>query len=483
MEDQDKLYEQFKDAAGRAEQKGFDRMESVWNRVEEKLDNKKQRSIAAWWKYTGIAAIFLLFLTVCFFMLNENNTIVAPENTPENNITVIDTQKVNEAFIPEKATVTDVVVVNEAENVPKIEAAISTSSADSTTFINGARFSRSKNINNPQYAFVAKKAELPPGGMVSGFAADQPSADSDTHKGFITFSGTVSDPTGPLPGAGVAVKSTDKYVATDINGRFSIEVPEGEQLEISYVGYNSRIIAANSSNNNANIMVDDSGVLLESAIVDSYRSDVLQKAAAEPVSKKDARRDRKAEREAKKAAAVTSATLTPPSETATASSFMDQNRPTAGHDYANASVAIKQKESLQAIPERANASGTHAVQGQTAGITIASGAGKPGADDIILRGMGTVNGTEPLYIINGNPANKADAEALKEADIVEINILKDAAATAIYGNRGANGVIVITTKANLTKKELRKLKRENEKLEKEQKKAKKDSIDFTKAHK
>ena len=114
MGNQDKIYEQFKDAADRAEKKGFDRMEAVWNRGEEKLDNKKQRSIAAWWKYTGIAAIFLLFLTVGFFMLNENTTIVAPETTPENNITVIDTQKVNEVLVPSKEIIESAVVVNEA---------------------------------------------------------------------------------------------------------------------------------------------------------------------------------------------------------------------------------------------------------------------------------------------------------------------------------------------------------------------------------
>ena len=477
MENQDKLYEQFKDAAGRAEEKGFDRMESVWNRVEEKLDNKKQHRIAAWWKYTGIAALFLLFLTIGFFMVNENNAIATPESAPENEISVIDTQKVNETFSPEKSVSADAVVVNQGH----------VTLADSTVFINNARISRAKNIENPQYASVAQKTGQESDKEIMDFAAEPSAATGDIvtgddNKGFITFSGIVSDQSGPLPGASVAIKGTDNYVATDIEGRFSIEVPDGEQLEISYVGYNSRTIAANTHNNNTNIMVEDSGALLESAMVNTYRADVLQKATAESISKKDARRERRAERDAKKAAAITSATLTPPSAVP-ASSFTDENRPTAAHDYTNASVAIKQKESLQAIPDRANAGGTHALQGQIAGIAITSGTGQPGANDIILRGMGTVNGAEPLYIINGNPANKADAEALKDVDIVEINILKDAAATSIYGNRGVNGVIVITTKGDLSKKELRKLKRKNKKLEKQQKEAKKDSIDFAKPRK
>ena len=84
MENQDKIYEQFKEAAGKAEQKDFARMEAVWNRVEEKLDNKKQRRIAAWWKYTGMAAVFLLFMGVGFFMLTnqKNNPRIGPTDTP-----------------------------------------------------------------------------------------------------------------------------------------------------------------------------------------------------------------------------------------------------------------------------------------------------------------------------------------------------------------------------------------------------------------
>lgn len=478
MENQDKLHEQFKDAAGRAEQKGFDRMESVWNRVEEKLDNKKQRRIAAWWKYTGIAALFLLFLTIGFFMLNENNAIATPESTPENDMTVIDTQKVNETFSPEKSGAAEAVVVNQGHSTL----------ADSIVFINNARISRAKNIENPQYASVAQKTGQESDKEVMDFAAEPSAATADIvtgddNKGFITFSGTVSDQSGPLPGASVAIKGTDNYVATDIEGRFSIEVPEDGQLEISYVGYNSRTIAANTRNNNTNIMVEDSGALLESAVVNTYRADVLQKAAAESISKKDARRERRAERDAKKAAAITSATLTPPSAVP-ASSFTDENRPVAINDYANADVVVKEKASAQAFSGSTNTTGIHSLQGQVQGITIASGSGRPGTDDtIILRGLGIAKDTQPLYIIDGTPADEQAVESLKPGDIIEVNILKDAAATAVYGNRGANGVIVITTKGDLSKKELRKLKRKNKKLEKQQKETKKDSIDFTKPHK
>lgn len=124
MENQDKIYQQFKEAASRAEDKGFDRMESVWNRVEEKLENKKQRNIATWWKYTGIAALFLLFMVIGTFMLkNETNPIVAPKIIQENNVTVIDTQKVKETFNPEINGFKQEVVTNESAPKNKVEQA------------------------------------------------------------------------------------------------------------------------------------------------------------------------------------------------------------------------------------------------------------------------------------------------------------------------------------------------------------------------
>lgn len=102
MDNQDKLYEQFKDAARKAETKDFARMEAVWNRVEEKLDHKELKKKASLWKYTGIAATLLLFMGAGFFLLsNENNTpVTTPKARPENTVTVIDTQKVEKTLNP-----------------------------------------------------------------------------------------------------------------------------------------------------------------------------------------------------------------------------------------------------------------------------------------------------------------------------------------------------------------------------------------------
>jgi Ca-activated chloride channel family protein len=110
MEDQDKIYRDFKDASDKAEAKGFDRMEAVWNRVEQKLDEKKKPREAIYWKYAAVAAVLLLCLTVGTFIFRNDGQPVAPNVLPENNVTVIDTQKVKEAFDPAKERQEEVVV-------------------------------------------------------------------------------------------------------------------------------------------------------------------------------------------------------------------------------------------------------------------------------------------------------------------------------------------------------------------------------------
>src|SRR5690606_17946906 len=100
------------------------------------------------------------------------------------------------------------------------------------------------------------------------------------------------------------------------------------------------------------------------------------------------------------------------------------------------------------IEGRPNASIIQTLQGQVPGLNIMTGSGQPGASSqVTLRGLGSINGnTEPLYIIDGIPMSSNRFRSLNPNEIDRVDILKDAGATAIYGNRGANGVIVITTK-------------------------------------
>lgn len=376
MENQDKIYEQFKEAAGKAEQKGFDRMEAVWSRVEEKLDEKKKRRGIAWWKYTGAAAMLLLFISIGnLIMRNNADPVVNPNVAPERNVTtVIDTQKVNEAFTPAAENVAEgadeAVVVSE----PKASQIYDTLGngrisnrglpVSERTFGNNpnivykgrAKFTESKNAENPEYYFYTDKITLVP--------------------------------------------KSDKGINS---------VPTPEALPFGYF---------------------DSETTKE------------KKQAASTVTAISAE-------ELSKASVSNMATVSPNASNqypaATANRYpIDRSIPITGSE-ANSIVA---KQEVTVADDKANASVLQSLQGQVAGLNIATGKGQPGADStIMLRGTGSINGSvEPLFIVDGVPVDEKAFRNLNQNNIETIDILKDAASTAIYGNRGANGVIIITTK-------------------------------------
>lgn len=106
------------------------------------------------------------------------------------------------------------------------------------------------------------------------------------------------------------------------------------------------------------------------------------------------------------------------------------------------SVAVVKSDNLKKTPA---ASMDQALQGRAAGVTVNASSGQPGAAaEIRIRGIGTVNDSSPIYVVDGNICS--DITFLSPSDIASTEILKDASATAIYGSRGANGVILVTTK-------------------------------------
>src|SRR5690606_14770731 len=111
-------------------------------------------------------------------------------------------------------------------------------------------------------------------------------------------------------------------------------------------------------------------------------------------------------------------------------------------DYYN--IAYRSKMEV-----RPNADVVNTLQGQVPGLNIESGSGQPGASNsVVLRGVGSINkDTEPLYVIDGVPMSSDKFRSINPDDIANIDVLKDAGATSIYGNRGSNGVIVVTTKS------------------------------------
>lgn len=197
--------------------------------------------------------------------------------------------------------------------------------------------------------------------------------------------GTVSDEAGALPGATVRVKGTERAAIADIDGNYSINVVQGEVLQFSFAGYKTQEVAVSASST-ISVTLEN---MLDEVVIDVYRKIAPDK---------------------------------------TSISF--------------------QTIGIENLEDRANASVLQSLQGQVAGLNIATGSGQPGADStIILRGVGTINGNvEPLFVIDGVPVDEDGFRSINQNDISDVKIFKDAAATSIYGNRGANGVIVITTK-------------------------------------
>lgn len=202
-----------------------------------------------------------------------------------------------------------------------------------------------------------------------------------------TVSGVITDAKGePIIGANVVVKGTTNGTITDIDGRFKLEVPQRAVLLVSYIGYTSKEIPVGNQSSLSISLADDSKALDEVVVV-GYGS----------VRKSD----------------LTSSVTSVKAEDMTVS--------------ATPSVAT-------------------ALQGIAPGVEVTSNSASPGGGiDIRIRGIGTMNNNTPLYVVDGMPVNSI--EFLNTTDIERMEILKDATSSAIYGSRGSNGVVLITTKS------------------------------------
>jgi len=190
-----------------------------------------------------------------------------------------------------------------------------------------------------------------------------------------------------LPGVNVTVQGTTRGVQTGLDGEYSIAVTEGEKLTFSFTGMTTQVIAVGSGSViNVTMKADN---ILDVVSVEGYRT------TSKPLS--------------------------------------------------NVAVVTVTSKTIEGRP---NASFIQTLQGQVPGLNITTGSGQPGANStVILRGIGSINGNvEPLYVIDGVPLTVDNFRSLNPNDIESVSVLKDAGATAIYGNRGANGVIIVTTK-------------------------------------
>lgn len=224
------------------------------------------------------------------------------------------------------------------------------------------------------------------------------------------ITGVVSDATGPVIGANVVEKGTTNGVITGIDGDFSINVKPGATLVISYLGYTSQEIKVGSQSI-INVTLKEDSELLDEVVVVGYGTMKKSDLSGASVS--------------------------------------------MGEDKIKGSIITNLDQSLQ---------------GRAAGVTAVSTSGAPGSSSSIrVRGQATINANaEPLYVIdgvivqsggqsgadyglgdalgNGSVSTISPLSTINPQDIVSMEILKDASATAIYGAQGANGVVLITTK-------------------------------------
>ncbi|MBD2702822.1 TonB-dependent receptor [Spirosoma sp. BT702] len=206
-----------------------------------------------------------------------------------------------------------------------------------------------------------------------------------------SISGTVKSETGDgLPGVSVVVKNTTRGTTTDADGRFRLTIPDGSAttLVFSFVGYqNQELAVGNRTTIDLQLVPDDKS--LSEVVVVGYGT----------VKKSD---------------------------------------------LTGSLSQVKAKE-LNAYPAT---NVLQALSGRAAGVQVLQNTGAPGGSvSVRIRGTNSLQGSnEPLYVVDGFPISGANPTQLNNADIESIEILKDASATAIYGSRGANGVVLITTK-------------------------------------
>ena len=207
----------------------------------------------------------------------------------------------------------------------------------------------------------------------------------------ITIKGTVKDQDGlELPGAAIVIKGTNKGIATDGNGAFEIKAHQGDILVFSTIGYAPKEVKVGKERN-LNIVLS---------------VDVLQLEGTEVVAVAYGTTDKK--------------------------SF-------------TGSMATIKAETIQA---KQSSDVAKTLEGAVAGVQISTSSGQPGSNSAIrIRGIGSINASSaPLIILDGVPF-EGTLNAINNSDIESVNVLKDASSSALYGARGANGVVLITTKS------------------------------------
>lgn len=209
-----------------------------------------------------------------------------------------------------------------------------------------------------------------------------------------TISGKVTEKENglPIPGVNIVVKGTTDGTITDLDGNYSIAVPESATLVFSYIGYITQEVVV-ASQTVIDVSLETDATDLGEVVVVGYGT--MKKS-----------------------------------------------------DLTGAVASV----SGDALESSASNRAVESVAGRLAGVSVTRSSGVPGSGmKVRIRGTGSTNKSDPLYVVDGVPAG-TDIDYIASEDIESIEVLKDASSTAIYGNRGANGVIIVTTKSGKLQK-------------------------------
>ncbi|GHV25417.1 hypothetical protein FACS1894176_03840 [Bacteroidia bacterium] len=205
----------------------------------------------------------------------------------------------------------------------------------------------------------------------------------------MTVNGSVYDTNGePLIGVSVSVKGTTAGAVTDLDGNFKVDAKQGSTILFKYIGYKEKEVKVGSVPALGRIVLEDSSSELDEVVVVGYGTQ-RKRDIAGSITSVDAK-------------------------------MIEQRNPVNVQD---------------------------ALQGSVAGMLVTQVSGEPGTEaSVTIRGLSTFeSGTSPLYVVDG--VIMSDISAINPSDITRIEVLKDAASASIYGARGANGVVIISTKS------------------------------------
>ena len=202
----------------------------------------------------------------------------------------------------------------------------------------------------------------------------------------ITVSGTVTDHVGPVPGVGIMVEKTTDGTVTDLDGRYSIQARVGDVLVFTCIGYADVRMAVTAQSSVLNVVLSEDSQLLDEVVVVGYGT----------------------QRKESVVGAITTV---------------------KGETLVNSGVSNI----------------TSAISGKLSGVVTIQTSGQPGQNDaeILVRGVSSFNGNSPLVLVDGV---ERDFSSLDPNEVADISVLKDASATAVFGAKGANGVIIVVTK-------------------------------------